>query len=335
MVVRKFEDRPAVRERTSLLIGLVGPSFSGKTRSALRLAKGIVRVTGGSIHLLDTEADRALHYADDYQFRHVSFPPPFSPLDYLAAIEQSYSKRPGVIIIDSMSHEHEGPGGVLEMHEAEIERLSRGDEQRAKSVGMLAWSRPKQERRRLINTILQMRTNFIFCFRAKEKVKLVPGAKEPEQLGFMPIAGEEFIFEMTLSLLLYPGSCGVPTLTSRMTGEKMMIKIPDQFRQLFTRPESINEDMGSALAKWAEGTKSSIFESMSARIAAANSLDELAQVVDALKEKKMPAAEMKVLRESYAERKRALESYADEPGGTESETMPLGDVTPEDEAAAS
>src|SRR5690242_13140717 len=104
---RKFEDTEAVRSPTPLLFGLIGPSGAGKTYSALRLATGMQRVFGGEIFVVDTESRRALHYAKDFKFRHVEFAPPFSPLDYLAAIEHCVTKGAKTIIVDSMSHEHD------------------------------------------------------------------------------------------------------------------------------------------------------------------------------------------------------------------------------------
>jgi len=310
---RKFEDKPATRDRTPLLMGLMGPSGSGKTFSALRLATGIKAVYGGDIFLIDTEACRAKHYAETFQFRHVEFRPPFGPLDYLAAIEHCNSKKPSVIIVDSMSHEHEGPGGVLEMHEAEVQRLSGGDYRKAERVKMLAWSRPKQERRRLINTLMQMQTNFIFCFRAKEKIKIKTG-EDPKGLGFMPIAGEEFVYEMALNCLLYPGANGVPTWKSDEIGERLMIKLPAQFRALLEgRVQPLNEDIGRSLAEWASGAKASEFSIAAQRIVDAASiaaLEELVPVLQTLKEKKLvQPKEFNLLRESYGERLKALQDY--------------------------
>lgn len=251
--MRTFEDKPAVRERVPLLIGLMGPSGGGKTFSALRLATGIQSVTSdGPIFVIDTEARRALHYADHFQFRHVAFGAPFGPLDYLAAIEHCVKQGAGTIIVDSMSHEHEGPGGVLEMHSAEVARMSRGDERKAERVKMLAWQKPKQDRRRLINTVLQIPVNFIFCFRAKEKMKLQPG-REPVQLGWMPIAGDEFVYEMALNCLLLPNANGVPTLSSNEPGEQQMIKVPGWARKIVTPGVALDEHMGAELAKWAAG----------------------------------------------------------------------------------
>lgn len=251
---RRFEDRPAVRERVPLWLGLFGASGSGKTFSALRLATGIQKVTGGDIFVIDTEARRALAYADRFTFRHVELGAPFSPLDYLAAVEHCVSKGARVIVVDSMSHEHEGPGGVLEWQAAEEERLAKAWNTSRDKAKMSAWQVPKAARRRMINTFLQMSTNFVFCFRAKEKMKVIPG-RNPEPQGFMPIAGEEFVYEMTATALLLPGAYGVPTWQSQETGEAAMIKRPEQFRALIAEHAKapLSEAMGEAMGQWAAG----------------------------------------------------------------------------------
>src|ERR1700749_2602141 len=114
---RTFEDHEATRQKVPLLVGLMGPSGSGKTFSALRLATGIQQVSGGDIYFIDTEARRALPSADQFKFRHLEFNAPFGSLDYLAAIEHCVKAGAKVIVIDSMSHEHIGPGGYLQTQE--------------------------------------------------------------------------------------------------------------------------------------------------------------------------------------------------------------------------
>jgi AAA domain-containing protein len=254
---RTFVDTDAVREKTPLLIGLVGPSGSGKTFSALRLAQGFQKANGKEIFVIDTEARRALHYAGRFKFRHVAFGAPFGSLDYLAALEYCMGKGAGTIIVDSMSNEHEGVGGMLESHAKEVERLSKGDAGRAEKVKMLAWAKPKAARRRMIQSILQMNCNFIFCFRAREKLEIKRG-QEPVPLGFMPIAGEEFIYEMTLNCLLLPGANGVPTWHSEEIGERAIVKLPEQFRSMFSGKPQLTEEVGMQLAAWAAGGSTTV-----------------------------------------------------------------------------
>lgn len=247
-MTRAFTHAHAVREKTPILVGLVGPSGSGKTYSALRLAAGMRRVNPkGKTFVIDTEARRALHYAAKFDFEHVPFGAPFSPLDYMEAILYCVDKGATEIVIDSMSHEHEGPGGVLEMHTEEHKRL--GGQGATK---LLAWGKPKAARRRMINTILQLPVNFFFCFRAKHKLKIVRG-QEPEPLGYQPISGDEFIYEMTLKCLLLPGSMGTPVWKSGFEGEAAMIKLPEQFRDTFEKEPQLTEDIGEILARWAVG----------------------------------------------------------------------------------
>jgi ABC-type dipeptide/oligopeptide/nickel transport system ATPase subunit len=250
---RTFEDKPAVREATPLLVGLFGPSGGGKTFSGLRIATGIQRITGGDIYGIDTESRRMLHYADKFKFRHLQFGAPFGSLDYLSAVEHCVKKGAKVILVDSMSHEHEGPGGVLEQHAAETKRLAELWGVKESKAQIAAWSAPKAARRRMINTLLQINANFIFCFRAKDKLKIVSG-KDPVDMGTMPICGEEFFFEMTLSCLLMPMNKGVPTWQSEYPGEKALMNLPGQFEEMFGRPRQLDEDTGEALARWSAGT---------------------------------------------------------------------------------
>lgn len=254
-IPRTFEAVPAVRQEVPLLVGLMGASGSGKTYSALRLATGIQRVTGGDIYVIDTEARRALHYAEEFKFKHVEFKAPFGSLDYLAAIRFAVKEGAKCIVVDSMSHEHEGEDGYLSFQSKEIDRMAGSDYAKRERVKMAAWIRPAAHRRQMINGMLQLNANFVFCFRAKEKTKPKQGGGI-EELGFMPIAGEELVFEQTINMLLLPKSGGVPHWRSDNMGEKMMMKLPRQFEQLFAEPRPLDEAHGEALAQWARGGKS-------------------------------------------------------------------------------
>ena len=74
-------------------------------------------------------------------------------------------------------------------------------------------------------------------------------------MGWMPIAGEEFLFEMTVCALLLPNADGVPTWNPERAGEKMMVKRPRQFQDLMKANEGkpMSEEIGEAMARWAAG----------------------------------------------------------------------------------
>lgn len=250
--VRKFEAKDAVRQAVPLLVGIMGCSGAGKTFSALRLATGIQAVTGGDIYGIDTEARRMLHYADMFKFKHVQFDPPHGSLDYLAAIEQCVKAGAKIIVIDSTSHEHTA---MLDFQEHELDRMAGDDSAKRERMKMLAWQKPKAARRRLIERLTQINATIISCFRAKESVRpmKIGGKTEIVPQGFMPIAGDEFLFEQTVNILLLPKSGGVPTWQSENVGEKMMMKLPVQFADIFADSKPLDEATGRALAEWASG----------------------------------------------------------------------------------
>lgn len=258
---RTFTATDAVRERVPVLIGLSGPSGGGKTFSALKLATGVQQVVGGDIFFIDTESRRALHYAQDFKFKHVPFEAPFGSLDYLAAIEYCKSQGAKIVIINSLSHEHEAVGGMLDLHETILDRMAQGDNRRREAMKMLAWVEPKQKRRQLIDGMLHSGLNFVCCFRAKDTAKPQRGANnktEIVKMGFMPIAGADFVFEMTMNALLLPNANGIPTFIGNdlEEGERMMIKLPRQFKHIFDKPGvQLTEEIGREIAEWAAGDK--------------------------------------------------------------------------------
>ena len=235
-----------------LLIGLTGPSGCGKTFSALRLATGIQSVVGGEIFVVDTEQRRSLHYENQFKFKHVPFSEPFSSLDYLAALRFCKEQGAGVVVIDSCSHEHEGPGGLLEQHEEAVTRMAGNDYKKRDRVSILAWGQPKAKRRKLISAITsELDMPVIFCFRAKTGTKPVKGG-DPIDMGFSSIGAPEWMFEMAWTALMLPGSRGIPTWQSDKPGERNSIKMVDQFEWLMEYGQ-LDETVGKRCAEWARG----------------------------------------------------------------------------------
>lgn len=214
-----FEINEAEPIDVKIKIGIAGPQASGKTTSALRIATGIVSVTGGRILVIDTENKRALTYANDFEFQHMNFDPPFSPDRYLQALRAADKADYGpndIIIIDSMSHEHEGPGGVLEMVEQFLDNRAGKDFTKRDRLTMAAWAATKKERVKTIqHGIQRINSNIILCFRAKEKSlpKKVNGKLQMIPMGVQPIGGPEYFYEMNVTFILPEGSNGAPDWT--------------------------------------------------------------------------------------------------------------------------
>lgn len=258
---RKFDAQPAVRTGIPLQIAIVSPSGGGKTYSALRLATGIQRAMPGDIILLDTENRRGLAYAETFKFLHMPFEPPFRSVDYLAALEQCAAMGARTVIVDSMSHEHNSIGGMIDYHEQELDRIAGDDWKKRERCSMLAWQRPKADRNLLLQGMTRLNLNLILLFRAKETSKPIKSAEgkiEIVPMGFMPIAGDEFVYEMAMSCLLLPRADGVPTWKSENPGERLAMKLPAQFRGFMPEGQPLDEDLGEKLAEWAVGSLDTI-----------------------------------------------------------------------------
>lgn len=251
--MREFKIEKAVREKIPLNIGLWSPSGGGKTFSALRLATGIQRVFPGEIVLIDTENERGKHYADDFEYHHVDFQPPFSPLDYIAVLEQVLTHKPSVVIVDSFSYEHEW---ILEEHDRVALELAKKWNSTFDKVSQAAWGKAKAPRKELIRYLRRTKMNVILCFQAKEKTATVRknGKTSIDNIGYQPIAGKEYVFDMSVSALLYPGSEGKAYFRTGMKGEDMMTKLEEPMKKMF--PDDgiqLTESHGEQLATWAKG----------------------------------------------------------------------------------
>jgi hypothetical protein len=232
-----FQFAPAKREQVSLLIALAGASGSGKTFSALRLAKGMA--PAGKIAFIDTEARRGLHYAEQFDFLHSDMRPPFAPVRFIEGIQAAEAAGAEVVIIDSFSHEYDGVGGIMDW----ADRLASDG---VKSPGN--WKEPKSAHKKLMNALLQCRASIIFCLRADEKIEILRENNKTvvRPLGWMPICEKRFMFEMTASFTLTPDRPGVPHFD-------LPHKLQQQHRAFFTDKAPISEDSGRALAAWARG----------------------------------------------------------------------------------
>src|SRR6476659_7915278 len=105
----------ASRKNAKIKMALQGPSGSGKTMGALMVAFGLCN-SWDKIAVIDTENHSSELYSHLGPFQVLHLEPPFNPERYVEAIQVCEKANLEVIIVDSISHEWEGIGGVLAIH---------------------------------------------------------------------------------------------------------------------------------------------------------------------------------------------------------------------------
>lgn len=226
-----FIVKEAERQGARLLIQLSGVSGGGKTYSALLLAYGLAGGDAKKIIGIDTENRRMSLNANilpnGEKFRTIDFYAPFSPDRYIQAIEAAIKAGAEVIVIDSVTHEWEGPGGCQEI---------------AAATKFPDWKRAKAEHKRFMTYMLQAPAHIIACTRAREKTDFTD-TKNPIKLGIQPIQEQNFSFEATVSLMMHD------------QGKRQdVLKCPAELQHILGRGQGyIGVQEGVALKAWVDG----------------------------------------------------------------------------------
>lgn len=249
----EFIVRPATRIGVKALIGVYGKSGGGKTMSALMLMRGLVGPKG-RITLVDSESGRGSIFADIPAiggYSVIDLEPPFSPSRYLGALEAAEAESDG-IVYDSLSHEHSGSGGVLEMQEAELDRMAGQDWKRREACKMAAWIKPKQEHKRFIGRLLRCKVPLICCLRGEEKTHIQKASNGEKGKVITdefstPIFDQRFIFEMLLNFEVFEreGKGGF-VIARKITHPSIAPLLPKE-------NEQIGVKTGEAIAAWCLG----------------------------------------------------------------------------------
>ncbi len=220
-----FEFKPAKREAAPVFIGIEGESGSGKTFSALLLARGIVGPKG-KIGIADTEGKRALMYADDPEiggFLHMDFVAPYSSDRFREMIHAAKNAGLDALVIDSASHEHEAEGGMLDFAEKEERR---GVKPRAK------WIKPKMAHNRFVRTALSCGLHIIFCIRIKT---IVDTDVKPAVKVKYPVCESNLPYEFTLRIMV------------ENEGIAHYLKVPKPFQKHIRDGERVTVEHGALL----------------------------------------------------------------------------------------
>ena len=189
--------RKAVRAGSKIVLGIAGQSGSGKTLTALYIARGMVD-HAGEIGFLDTENGRGSLYANelDGQFLIGDLCYPFSPDRYKTAIKELQDAGVKVLVIDSVSHEWES--GCHEIAEHPMVTPN----QYGKLSKVADWKKAKAEHKKFMTVLLQSDMDIVACIRAAEKTDFTVPSK-PVSLGVQPLCEKNFMFEMTASIMMF------------------------------------------------------------------------------------------------------------------------------------
>lgn len=183
LIIKKAE-----RKQAKIKMGFSGPSGSGKTMSALKVACGLV---GGwdEICVIDTENNSADLYAHLGGFSTMTLEKPYSPERFIEAIALAEKSGFKCIIIDSISHEWEGPGGILDIVDA-------------MGGKMWHWKDVTPRHQKLVNAILSSKAHIISTLRTKSDYAISKDDKNKtvvEKVGLKPVTKEGFDYELTVS----------------------------------------------------------------------------------------------------------------------------------------
>ena len=177
----------ASRKRAKIKMALQGPSGSGKTYSALLVAFGLCN-DWTKVAVIDTENHSAELYSHLGQYNTVELTAPFAPEKYIEAINLCDKAEMQVIIIDSISHEWEGIGGILDVH---------GN---MAGNSFMNWSKLTPRHNAFIQAILQSSSHIIGTIRSKQDYVLNEknGKMVPEKVGLKGVTRESMDYEFTL-----------------------------------------------------------------------------------------------------------------------------------------
>lgn len=183
----------AERKAVKLKLALAGISGAGKTMGSLLVASGLVG-KGGKIAVIDTENGRSNLYSDHSLTKGIEFDvlelqAPYTVTKYLAALNAAIEGGYDVVIMDSISHEWDGAGGILDQKNVVD---SRGGN------SFTNWGKFTPEHNKFLSAIISANIHVICTMRNKTDVVVESnekGKQVPRKVGLKAVQREGVEYE--------------------------------------------------------------------------------------------------------------------------------------------
>ena len=219
-----MELKQSNRNQARIRVALQGPSGSGKSYSSLLLAYGICQ-DWRKIAVIDTEHQSAHLYSHLGEYNVLNLTAPYSTERYIEAIDVCEKAGMDVIIVDSLSANWEGTGGILDYH--------------ANMAGnsFTNWSKLTPKLNTLVQKILTSSCHIISTIRSKQDYVITEknGKQVPEKVGMKGVQrdGLEYDYTIVMELDIYNNSSctkdrtqlfnsRIPFKIDESTGKKIM-----------------------------------------------------------------------------------------------------------------
>lgn len=223
----------ATKYGAKLRMSLTGPSGAGKTWTALALASHLAG--DGRVAVVDTENGGASQYANFFDFDVQTLDAPYHPDRYISLMKEAEEAGYAVLIVDSISHEWAGPGGILEIVD-DLTAKARARDNRQ------AWGEAGILHNRFQDAIKGCKLHLLCTMRSKTETvadRNEQGKTIARRVGLAPIQRDGMEFEFLMSAVMEEN-----VLTF------IQARDPALYQKSFHRP---GKELAEALQTWLTG----------------------------------------------------------------------------------
>lgn len=208
-----LEIKPAIKHKAKGRIALVGPGGSGKSLTALRIAR-LLAGAQGRILAVDTEKGTLSKYAVSkrqpepdnqfvFAFDVIELRDSYSIGHWRACHQKATQNKYDVMLTDSFSHFWFGKGGALEFVDEKTKAAKA-----AKRDNMDGWKELKPHETAMLEELTGSPCHIICTMRTKNEYEQVKdpttGRMKREKVGLAPVQRENFDYEFDLVLYMTP-----------------------------------------------------------------------------------------------------------------------------------